>query len=57
MNKKIDLELANLSNDDVLELYKTIEEHRDYLEKSIINIEEEDETEEKEEEKKDESTK
>lgn len=55
MNKKIDLELAGLSNDELLELYNIVEEHRAYLEKSIINIEEE--TEEKEEEKKNESTK
>lgn len=54
MNKNIDLELANLNNEELLELYKMIEEHRDYLEKSIIVLEEE--SEDKEEEDKDEST-
>lgn len=59
MNKNIDFELANLNNEELLELYKIIEEHRDYLEKSIIVLEEESEnkvTEDKEEEDNDEST-
>lgn len=58
MNKKIDLEMTSLSDEDVLELYKKIEEHRDYLEKNIINIDDEqEENNEKEGAKKDESTK
>lgn len=55
MNKKLDGELASLSDDELLELYNEIEAHRAYLETNIIDLEEE--KTEKEEEKKNGSTK
>lgn len=54
MNKKLDVELTSLSDDELLELYNNIEKHRIYLEESIINLEEE--KEKSKEEKKNESS-
>jgi len=54
MNKNLDLELAGLNDEELLELFNKIEEHRAYLEASIIDLAEEKKD---EEEKKNESTK
>ena len=58
MQKRIDIELAGLPNEELLELYKKIEEHLAYLESNILTVEEESEDEDTaEEENEDESTK
>lgn len=54
MNKNLDLELAGLNDEELLELFNKIEEHRAYLEASIIDLADEKKD---EEEKKNESTK
>lgn len=50
MKKILDEELKKLTDDELLELYKIIEEHRTYLDSSILTIEEETTEEEKEDE-------
>lgn len=52
MENKLDMELASLTDEELLELYNMIEEHRTYLDSSIITLEED-----TEEEEEDESTK
>lgn len=41
MENKLDIELASLTDDELLELYNIIEEHREYLDSCILTIEEE----------------
>lgn len=52
MENKLDMELASLTDEELLELYNMIDEHRAYLDSSIITLEED-----PEEEDEDESTK
>ena len=52
MEKKLDIELAGLTDEELLELFNVVEEHRAYLDSSVLVIEED-----KEEENEDESAK